>query len=452
MPSFHYIALNQTGSELSGVIEAPDEPQARKNLNRLGLSVVSLNTVDGVAPATAAAGQASASPTFEFEAVDKNAKKVVGTIRAENLFKAFGRLFEEYEFNVNYIIDDVATAPEKTAARKAGIVEIQKEYEKSLGKNAKKAVDTSEQESVATEKKELLQKVDYTMTKMQEFLQQYAADLRVEQRDTIQGYLNQLVRIKDSTNLEHIRSTCARMLDHIQKQEIFLHEEQRHKESSQFKVETKELLSQLKRTGLQQEIDLVQTATKWQEIPFLKPLATWLLKLFKAQNPEIRKLREEIKVINHHFWSYVKLLIIGKSKMVRQEAWESIKTLRAEKKRLKLQLTALQMEAQRTEIAAQQPSFLSDTLPKTISWILAFYLAAYVISYPFTIKQFPITSLPRSFFFYHSKLMAPLLLLLFCLHIAFTVHQFWLKNKGGMSFLLLPATLFVYLLMLVNLM
>lgn len=455
MPAYHYIALSGAGKELSGIIEAPDDAAARANLNQLGLSVISLKTIEATGvTAPVAAPPEKGKTVFEFDGIDKKGRHVVGTIVGENTVKAFGRLFDEYQLNVTYLCAVASTPEEKEAARTVGILEIRKEYEKVSGRAQER---TTEEEILAAgraERKELLEKVNFTMRTMEEFLKTYGQDLKTEERDAIQGYLNQLVRIKESTNLDHIRATCEKMLDHIQKQELFLHEEDRLKESAKLKVETKELLSSLKRTGLQSEIDIVKSAGRWQQNPLLRPFANFILRLYAAQNPEIRKLREEIKAVNHHMLSYFKMFIFGKSKTVKLEAWESIKTLREEKKRLRLKLQALKIEERKAYQAERPESYFWDQTGSIIGWVLAFYLMTYMIAYPFTIKHFNLQSLslPKSFYFYQTRLTTVVTLALFLAYAAVGIRNYWLRKHGGLTLLLYPLTVFGFLLMVINLM
>lgn len=450
MPAFHYIGLNQEQKELSGVIEAPDEAVARAKLNELHLSVVSLNPVESFSHESKEGNK----KVFEFEAIDKNGKKVVGTIVSPDALKAYGRLFEEYQLNVLSLILNSLNEGDKKAAKDAGIENLRGEYEKLMGFQKKKLLEQQQLEQTQqAEKKELLEKVDHTLKRVQDFLRQFHEELKPEENDAIQSYLDQLVRIKDSTNLEHIRTTCEKMLSHIQKQELFIHEEQRLKESSQLKVETTELLDQLKGTGLKKEIDIVKMAMAWQENAFLRPFARFILRLLKAQNPEIRKLRDEIKVVNRHLFEYWKLLVFGKSKIIRLEAWESIRTLREEKKRLKLQLKAAYLQEEKTLETQMDVSFW-DYARIGVGWILAFYLLSYIIAYPFTIKNFSLPSLhlPKSFYFYQSHFLKGITIFLFLAYGALTARTYWFKRHWGAPLILYPLTLFGFLLIVINLM
>lgn len=449
MPAYHYIALNQEQKELSGIIEAPDEQSARKKMNAMGLSVISLNT------APAEIHKPTPDKTiFEFEAMDKNNKKVTGTITSDDIIKAFSRLFDEYKLNIIYLAPISATESEKAEIRKNGLIPVQQEYERLYGKKSKKlSSEEAEFLKKEEERKELIQKVDATMQRIENFLKQYSADLKPEERDTIQAYLNQLMRIKDSTNLEHIKNTCEKMLAHIQKQELFIHEEQKSKESAQMKAETQEMLSELKRGALSKEINISKIVAYLKEKPFIRPIVNFFASLIKPKNPEIEKTESEIAFSNKHIWSYAKIFILAKSKLERQAAWEGIKTIFAEKRRLKLKLHAIKNEEKK--MSAQQTgesSIFWESAGQAAGWILAFYLLSYIVSYPFTIKSFGISALPKSFYFYHSTLLKGITIFLFIAYGAITTRNFWLKNHSSAAYILYPAALFGFLLIIINLM
>lgn len=435
MSAFHYIALNQEGKELKGIIDAPNEEAAREKLKDLKLSLVSLNEVAAQAPAE---GQTK----LNFEAVDSKGKKIIGTIAAEDAVKAYARLVTEYQLKVSTI-----------DGKPSG--ELEKEYAKLA--SAKKKIPAEEEATKRQEqeRQELLVKVDSTVKRIDSFLKQFGEELKNEERQILQGYLNQLVRIKDSTNLEHIKNTCERMLEHIQQQELFMNEDNRLSESSKIKVETQEMLASLKQTGFSKDIDIVKSAHAWMDNPVLRPLAFVLLRLFKAEDPELQALRDEIKILNRKMASYFKMLIFGKSKTVKAEAWESIKALRLEKRKL-----AMKIKQIRAELMKRGSEASGEALPEAgffenagtaLGWILAFYLAAYIVSYPMTIKQFPLPPLPSHLYFYKTTAVKTLTLFFFIAYIAFTLRNFWLKKAWIGAFLVIPLCLFGFLLILINL-
>lgn len=448
--TFHYIALSAEQKELSGVIEAADEQSARKKLNNLGLSIVSINQVDSFTQAAAAGDNKN---VFEFEGIDKNSKRVTGTIKAITPIQAYARLTDEYLLSVLSLFKSTLAPAEKEEAKKMGVESLKKDYEKLYGGKKKKQKD---EELVLArqqqERKELIEKVDETIQRIEKFLKDFEPDLKLEERSAIRSYIDQLLRIKDSTNLEHIRSTCERMLSHIQKQELFIHEGQRVRESSQVKVETEDMLKRLQQTGLQQEIDIVKTAMEWQHKPFLRPLASLILFFAQSQNPEVLILKNQIKEINRHVWLYIKMAITAKSPDIRKEAIQTVKGLFEERKRIKLQIKAIRDVEKKKNIVVAEPTYVWEQIGSALGFILAFYLIAYIISYPFTIKKFDLPiKIPDSFYFYNSGLIKGVTLFVFLAFGAVTARNLWLKKSWATYLVVYPLTIFVFLLIVINL-
>lgn len=414
------------------------------------LSVISLNLAEDKIHA-----EQAGKTIFEFKAIDKLNKKVTGTITSDDIIKAFARLFDEYQLNVIYLAPNNATESEKQEIRKNGLRPVQQEYERLYAKKSK-ALSNEEAEAIkkAEQRKELIQKVDSTMQRIESFLKQYSADLKSEERDAIQSYLNQLMRIKDSTNLEHIRNTCEKMLAHIQKQELFINEEQKIKESAQVKAETHEMLSELKRGAFSKEINISEFISKLKEKSFFRPIANFIANFIRPKNPEAEKTENEIKTAGKHIWSYIKMIISAKSKLERAAAWEGIKTMFAEKKRLKLKLLAIKEEEKKVSGGGQtrETSVFWESVGSALGWILAFYLFSYMVSYPFTIKSFGVAFLPKGFYFYNSTFAKAATIFLFIAYATITSRNFWLKNHANASYLLYPAALFGFLLIIINLM
>lgn len=448
MPAYHYIALNKQQKELAGVIEAPDESAARIKLKELELSVVSLSTVAGTQTPTG-----TTKKVFDFEALDKNSKKVVGTIVGEDPLAVYTRLFDEYELNVLLLIEGGASAKEKETARKEGVAELQARYTALKGMLQEKNVEEEQAKNAQlAEKKELMAKVEQTTERVRTFLATSANDIKPEEREMIQSYIDQLLRIKDSTNLEHIRNTCERMLKHIQSQELFVHQKERMRESARLKLDTRNLLEELNRSGLNKDIDVRGVITGWQQHPVLKYLARLVNRIFKPDSPAIAELKTTIRATNAHMWSYYKAVVTASSSSIRLEAWESLKTLRAEKQRLKERVQVLRMQERLTETQLH-PKTLSTTTTIALcaGWILAFYLLSYIISYPFTIKVLSTGEVPSSFFFYKTQFTKLLTLGLFALYATLTIRITWLNKSPLGSFILYPVSVFLFFLMVINL-
>ncbi|PJC36494.1 hypothetical protein CO046_05445 [Candidatus Peregrinibacteria bacterium CG_4_9_14_0_2_um_filter_53_11] len=454
MPSFHYRALNTERAELSGVIEAPDEMAAREKLNELGISVITLEGIE--AQQEGEAHVTTGKEIFEFEAFDKNGKKVVGTIGADEINKAYKRLFEEYQLNLVYLASTKATPEEKEQARAEGIKTLQALYEAEKAKTTKPVVEeaaAAQQQSEAEikERAELDQLIDTTLSRIATFLQKYPSELKPEERDTIQSYLNQISRIKSSANLDHVRRTCGRMLKHIQEQELFINEQTKLKESAQLKLETRNLLDQLNQTGLQKDINVQDILEKWQHSFLLAPLSRFIRQAFPNPTPEVIALKTKITAINGHLRSYYKILLTGGSKALKLEAWESIKTLRQEKRRLKNELTSIKSELRQNKEAHALTG--AESLESGImGWLLALYLTAYIIAYPFTLKAQTTLELPQNFFFYESTLVKGLTLFLFIFYALRAGSRLFLPpERQGQRFALYSLGGFGLILVAINL-
>lgn len=428
---YHYIALSQDSRELSGIIEATDEPQARVKLNELGMSVVSLSLVNDDVPLVAKNDQENdakvASPLFEFEAFDANNKKVMGTIASQDELHAFSRLLNEYKLSVYYLANSTLDTASKKKARSVGTADLQRRYkeQKDLTQSQKNTPLTPTQNEVTNteEKIQLIKTVDSTIERINEFLKENATLIKQEERDTIISYVNQLLRIKDSSNLAHIKATCEKMLAHIQKQELFINEREKIKESAQLKLETSKLLDELNAGSLQKSIYINDVVEKWSQTAALKYISALVKNFFPPLTPAMREKKKQISTIQSHITTFAKTLIFGSSGALRSEAWESIKVLRTQKKRLELELKALEAEEKRIIEAHTQIDNNANTMPfGTISgYLMSFYLLTYFLSFPFTIKQNPMAqTAPASVFFYGTTYIKALTLLLFVYYCAKT--------------------------------
>ncbi len=444
---YHYIALSQDSRELSGIIEAADEPQARVKLNELGMSVVSLTVVNEDVPLVAKnagePGTKVASPLFEFEAFDQNNKKVVGTIAAQDDLRAFTRLLNEYRLSVYYIANSTLDSASKKKARTLGTAELQTRYDKektvsntpkssmlSLQSNDKnnQAAAADEAAKNEAEKNQLVKIVDETIARINVFLQTNGALIKQEERDIITSDINQLLRIKDSSNLEHTKATCEKMLSHIQKQELFINEREKIKESAQLKLETSKLLDELNAGSLQKSIYINDIISKWAKNPLFKYIASIFQTWFPPLTDVMRDKKAQIATTQSHIVTYTKTLIFGSSTALRAEAWESIKSLRTQKKRLQLEFKALVYEESRIFEAHSQIDKKQDSMAygSLSGFLMSFYLVTYFLSFPFTIKKNPLSAtFPDSIFFYGTTYIKALTLVLF---MYYCVKTFFSQN------------------------
>jgi hypothetical protein len=128
MSTFYYIAVsNLSNQRTAGKIDADEEKAARKELNKMGLAVLSISTEPFVESAEQTAADTASDAlltAFEFEALDQNKQSMDGTIEAGSLETAFDRLTEEFHFEVSYLCAVDADEATKTKAHADGIAPI----------------------------------------------------------------------------------------------------------------------------------------------------------------------------------------------------------------------------------------------------------------------------------------------------------------------------------------
>ncbi|PIQ78149.1 hypothetical protein COV82_01760 [Candidatus Peregrinibacteria bacterium CG11_big_fil_rev_8_21_14_0_20_46_8] len=451
MPLFHYVGLNKQQKQLSGVIDAADEANAQQKLSELGIAVIKISTE---APQDGSQESHEGKTVFEFEALDTGGKKVVGTIVAESPLLAYKRLIEEYQLQVNALFDAALTPEQKEAARAAGTADIQKQY-KDAYSIPEQASSLTEQSPLADQNRALiLQKVEMTMQKIQNFLETYGAQMKHEERSTMQGYMNQLERIKNSSNIDHVLTTCKRMLQHVQEKELFAQEELRDRAGMKLKVETGELLKELKKTSaLGKPIELEGIIEKFEKKTYLSPLAKILRAIVPHETKEMHEIRSQIKMTNKHMLAYLKVALTGKSPQSKSEAWNSISTLRAEKKRLKTELAGLQEKAQEAAHAQKIQTTLPhhSTAQQFFGWMLFVYLVFYIATYPLTMKEITNFQLPQFLYFYQSTILKSLTLFTLIAYGCIAISNIFFPEKRLASIALYGAGIFSFLLIAINL-
>lgn len=435
---FQYTALSPDNKKLSGTIEAKDEKDARERLNELGLSITMIKVLPVEVPLGRAAGI-----RFTFEATDRKMKKVVGTIDAPSFDEAFAKLTTDYFLNVQILFPEQVKENEKKF-----YLDQLETLEFALAQKKEKGEGRVTSTAAAKERQKLLVKVNQTVQTVQAFLNEYGQDMKPEERESIRAYINQLFRIKDSTNLKHIQQTCENMLSYLEKREIFLKETRRLREQATIKVESHELLEEFQKTGFRKEIDIMGLIQKLGKIPFFKNiLQQWL---FDDENA--MELRKKIKALGHRIWEFRKISFKSKDKNYKREIQETIRQLQEERKRYEFELHGLKekhrLERREAQKTLRRKDFGTGSL--FIGWILSFYLVFYFLTFPFAFKNLGIPSIPKTFGFYSIPFLKGILVLLFLFHITLVLRDEIPSKKNYFGFLLYPAFALLYLFFLFN--
>lgn len=457
MPQFQYTAVNNTGKKLTGVIGATDENEARKQLNTFGISVLSINkTKENLAPLNKGTEgpfePGTQLTTYEFEAYDKNNRKVLGTIPAHNRYKAFKRLMDEYKFEVAYVVEAGATPEQKEKAKLEDLSALKAEYDEKHKSKIEKETMNADFEQKRTL---LVQKVDDILNKIKAMLTQYNSEIKPESKQLIQKYIDKLLRIKSSTNLDYIEQTSEELLKKIQDQELFLHKEQMTKERGKLKLETQKLMANLHtkskdKKDIWDDLGNLQSKLSQSKNTLLKQMAHALSAF--ALSPEEKSLKQQIRTVNRQVWSFRKIWLTS-SKETRADAHESLNKIIEERNRLKADLKSMrkQKKSQKESPSLHEP-LIAEEVMSFLGWLLGFYLLAYFLSYYVLAKAFPGGNpLPGDFNLLQSSTLRTLLISLFLWYVLLYLRIEFLRYKNWANVLIIPIGLIVNASLILNL-
>lgn len=459
MAQFQYTAVNSAGKKLSGVIGAATNEEARKELNALGISVLVMNKIaeTGEQSVTSEAGTSQDLPKFEFEAIDKNARKVIGTIPASNRYKAFKRLMEEYEFEVSYVVTAGASPEEKMKAKQEDLSVLKGEYEEQLKKEGKVVSESTDPSNTQFEQKRdhLLKKVDLILNKIKSLLAEYKDEIKPENTKIIQNYVDKLLRIKSSTNLDYIEHTSEELLKKVQDQELFLHKEQMSSQRDDLKLETQKLMAELhsgpsEKKNLSDDLEGVQNKLMNSHSRFMRGLGQWIKILLPDEDEKAMKAK--ITTLNSQIWTYRKIWF-KTPKGSRESIRESIKNLQEEKKQVQIELADYKKRKRvraMEEQEAQEP-LITEEIKHFLGWLLAFYLVAYFLSHYAITKSFPGGNpLPGDFDLLASGTLRALLMSVFLWYTLLSFRIEFLRYKIWSNMVVLPVGLLLNALILFN--
>ncbi len=463
MAQFQYTAVNNTGKKLSGLIAANSEEEARKQLNVFGISVLSMEKVAESQEQTPVESELS---RFEFEAYDKTGQKVVGTIPALSRQKAFSRLIEEYQFQVAYVVPVGASDAEKEKAKTEDLSVLKAEYDavKQGSSQAKSVLEgpIENDPRFAQRREMLVKRVEIILDKIKNLLNDYAEEIKPENKKMIQETINKLLRIKSSTNLDYVEHISESLLKKVQDQELFLHKEKMEQTRQKLKMETQQLMSELHSKSTQEkglDLENLQEKLGHSENRWLKYLSEFLTHF--VDSPEVKMLKSKLRMVNKQVWAFRKIWLMA-NRSVKAEAYSSLKAVLAERDRLKKELKALQTKekAESIEIPSSDTiikekstePFITEEVTHFIGWLLFFYLIAYFFSHYVLAKNFVSGNpLPGDFNLLYSNLLRGLLISLFLWYTLFSLRLNYLKEKAWANLLIIPLGMVVNAGLVLNL-
>jgi hypothetical protein len=461
MPKYKYIVINPENKQLEGVIGAPDEASAKNELNELGFSVIAMNQIAEEEMATSVAEM----PVFEFGAIDKNQKHVIGTIQAAERYSAYKRLISEYSFQVEYVIDNNLTEEQKIIERQKGALDLQDMMNEEGMLTQKKMTNEEKDLKEFMGKQEVLKlQIDFVLNKVREMLDLYEKDMKQETKAKIHYFVDKLLRIRSSTNLDYVRKTAEELLLFLQQEELFLNEQAHLKDRTKMLIEAKSMTMQLKRSKTKNSISFTDSMRQWRQVHiFDNPapsggdrLLSLLAGIFIGpikETDEILGIRRDIVTVNSQIWQYVQLYIQATTPEVKAETKEGLKRLMNERKKQKIKLRKAVALFHKSRKALGEETFLQKFAKEIYSfsgWLLVFYLIYYFAAIYITSKNFGIAQVPNYFYIFRSSFLKYFLALLFLLHSALGIKFVFLKKNEFAVFIISPIVIFASILILLN--
>lgn len=452
MPIYSYKVANKEGKNLSGTVEAPDEQTARTELNNLGFSIIEIKETKEKPKLS------SNLKMFNFEALDKSSKQVSGTIPAENQQKAFEKLDTEYSLNVTAIWEEGASEEEIKEARKTGTQSLQDQ----LVKEEEKAEETDLK--VQKEEQFTKTKIEFILNEIHKILQIFDKDLPLDQKAEINKRINKLLRIKQSKNLTYVLSTAEQLLKYIQDQEQEIHGKNQEDKRIQLHMQTKGLLEELKKSTKPKTIseDIISKIEKWEkdhekeEKSTKQFIAKALLKIknFFTTPPQLKAIKDQIKVYNRQLWEFAKLYFKEPTKEYKAKVKNSIKTIwKARKKAVHSLAQAKKLLKQRKKEKTSEEELTSsfiDELNTLTGWLLGFYIIYYITALYLTTKDFGLSTIPKAFFIYDSQIFKYILAIVFLMHASTSIKVNFFRKSALASIIITPIFLFGSIIVLLN--
>ncbi|MFC1655908.1 hypothetical protein ACFL3C_03500 [Patescibacteria group bacterium] len=464
MPNFRYIVVNKENRQLSGVVDAPNADVARQELKDLGFSIVSLEK------SAQEEEKKHTGVVFEFAGIDAQNKNVSGTIRSESRYQAFRRLITEYELDVQYVVESDLKEKEKAAQQKEGVISLMKKYQEEVKSLTQKFHEKKIKKIDRTFEKEkalIMRQVDYVLKKVNSAVDTFGKELNPQDKQTIISYVNKILRLKNTTNLDYLKTTCKSLLEYLQNAEIFTHRKGQLDEKMRLYADSKDMIETIdkgKDFGLYE--DLEDQIVRWRsehikgkgKVQFSDKLKdvyySTILKIIH-EGEETRTLKKELHHLNRELKQYYSIYIKAKDPTFRKEASVSIKKLREKKKKLKHDIRVTRKKERSTmheEFGLTGFEAFIDIIRGLSGWLLFFYLIYYFTSAYLITKQlgFPGNELPSFLYLFDSGAIKYLLPVVFLLHSMSSLKIIFFKRNAFANILLVPIFLLTSLVVVFN--
>lgn len=462
MPHFRYTVVNKENSQLAGEIDAPSIDEARKELQELGFSIVAIEETK--------AEKLEPGTIFEFKGKDTENRMITGTIKSEERYQAFKRLISEYDLDVQYIVQTDLDEKEKAVQKTTGIKSLMKKYQEEVMKNTDKYHEKKFKKidrNFEKRKALIMRQVDYVLGKVKEAVDTFAKKLSPDEKQKIKDYVNRILRLKNTTNLEYLKNTSHDLLKFLQSAEIFTSGKSQIKQKLSLYAETEDMIDHIEKGkdfGVYE--DLEDQLLRWQSehingqkkisiINKIKNLAFAFVIKVIHQPEEVRKLNKDLHFLNRELKQYYGAYLKTKDQSLRTEALTSLKKLRVKKSNIKEKIQKLKLaEKKKLQEMGELNYFekVIGSVNELTGWLLFFYLAFYFISEIVISKDIYFASydIPSIFYLFQSGLIKLILPLIFLLHITTSIKLHFFKKNMVSNIVIFPVFAIFSLLVLFN--
>lgn len=384
---FNYTVVGEQGTQQKGKIEAVSEDDAKKKLNGMGLTVL---TLDSEEKEEERGTEKSHLKHFLFSGKDIDGQEVEGTIEAEGELSAYQRLVEEFGVVVHWIILEGLPKAVQEAKKKNSVKNIETLiYERGIKikkpkvKNESKVSDFYLDPKFIEKQKFLQGNIEKIIKVANQLLKNSLTTALPGTAASIEQKLNNLEKIKMSNNLIFVEESVNELV-----QDIVFTFEKFPKEKNDYKNELLHLES-LRSDATQAKVQKVvhdvydKAQTSYQSL-----LETLDLKK-ENQNIDEHKVvlnklklerREILRLIVMHFFGFVTK--VGELKKKHKEAL--IRLVKQLKKltRIILQIkTALRkVQEFHKEFHKRDFSFIIEEIKYFSSWLLAVYVVFFSLA------------------------------------------------------------------------
>lgn len=445
MPRFKYTAINTENQKLSGSIDAVDEVEARAKLNNFGISIIDMRQLN-----EAEIQALAAEHTLQFHAQDTNGKNVIGTIASDSEIEAYTKLKDEYQLTVVQI------------GQNTDMQTLESLYQRKKAENSSDAGEQDENTETASEDSEERKIVDDQVNRTiqigTDVVQNNLEQITPDAKKNIEDKLDQLQRIRRSSNLQHVRATCKDLLEFLKTNPLFANPEKKIDIRTKIQIESGNLAEELSQTGLKQEFNLKNSIKKWYEKSraqnkksFLDNVIGKLIK--EDQRPQteedmaIATYHSRLKDIRGELGDYVRIWITAKNSEFRKNAGENIKKLWTERRQAKQKISEIKMK-KRGE--SEEKNILA-TLRTITGWLLTFYLIFYFTAIHIITKNFGLQNIPQVFYIYNSTFIKYFLLVIFIVHAMISLNSTFFRKNLLANMIVYPSGIVIMILSIINL-